>query len=93
MAICELACGGMRLGGESGIVGFRMDLTEGGKADCFVQALVTRNQSLWALWGHTLRRLPASSLSASRPPGPMLLLRGFLDAGLSFVLTFNEVID
>lgn len=35
-ALCELACGGMRLGGERGIVGLRMDLTEGGKADCIV---------------------------------------------------------
>lgn len=41
-ALCELACGGMRLGGEVGFVAFRIDLTEGGKADCFVQALVTR---------------------------------------------------
>lgn len=38
-ALCELACGGMRLGGERGIVAFRIDLTEGGKADCFFQAL------------------------------------------------------
>lgn len=84
----------MRLGGERGIVVFRMDFTEGGKADCFVHELVFRNQSLRALRGrHTWRRLPASSLSASRPPGPMLLLRGFLDAGLSFAMAFNEVID
>lgn len=92
-ALCELAWGGMRLGGERGIVGFRMDLTEGGKADCIVQALVVQNQSLLLLRGHTWRRLPAASLSASRPPGPMLLLRGFLDAVFSCAAAFNEVTD
>ena len=83
----------MRLGGERGIDVFRIDLTEGGKADCIVQALVIQNQSLRALRGHTWRRLPASSLSASRPPGPMLLLRGFLDADLSCATAFNDVTD
>lgn len=56
------------------MVGFKIDFTYGGIAGCNRSARDLTNYRLGSL---TSCLLPEASLSASRPPGPMLLLRFF----------------
>ena len=56
------------------MVGFRIDLTYGGTTGCNRSAFTF---SEYYLGSPTSCLLPEPSLSASRPPGPMLLLRFF----------------
>lgn len=76
--------------GDTGTVGLRMDLSGKAAVDC---AATTSSQFVCrckhdkhhcGVGSSTLRRLPLESWSASKPPGPKLLLRDFLSLPGSF---------
>ena len=74
-------CGGIGFGGESGMVGFRIDLYCTAIVDYFEDYSQLQIDEPGAAVP-TFCRLPESSRKASRPPGPMLLLRLFLPPAL-----------
>ena len=67
------------------MVGFKIDLTYGGITGCDRLALMFFED---CLGGFTSCLLPEVSLSASRPPGPMLLLRFFFTTCFPCTLKF-----
>ena len=90
LTLRALEWGGICLGGDSGIVGFRIDLMMGGKID-YTEG---NNQFMTCSScqrNYTFRRFPASSFSASNPPGPMLLLRFFF--GSALVSVIDDIVE